>query len=59
MIGVLFNYMSTDLLKALRAASKGLVYLSESDKPVKAFLWKKEDNLDALQDLTEKKIRNP
>jgi hypothetical protein len=37
--------MSTNLLKALRTASKGLVYLSESDKPVKPFLWEKADKL--------------
>jgi Nuclease A inhibitor-like protein len=40
---------STNILKALRAASKGLVYLSESDKPVKAFLWaKSEANIETL-----------
>lgn len=29
-----------DVLKALRVAAKGLLYPSESDKPLKAFLWK-------------------
>jgi hypothetical protein len=28
-----------DVLKTLRAAAKGLLFPSESDKPVKAFLW--------------------
>ena len=28
-----------DVLKALQAAAKGLLFPSESDKPVKAFLW--------------------
>jgi hypothetical protein len=41
---------SANILKALRTASKGLVYLSESDKPVKPFLWTKNDeNLTALE----------
>lgn len=31
---------SQDVLKALRAAARGLSFPSESDKPVKAFLWK-------------------
>ena len=42
--------MPVSLLKALRAASKGLVYLSESDKPIKAFLWEKSDTLADISD---------
>ncbi len=30
-------------LKALRGASKGLVYSSESDRPIKAIAWSSED----------------
>ncbi len=30
-------------LARLRQASKGLAYISESDSPVKAFLWSRED----------------
>jgi hypothetical protein len=31
------------VLKSLQAAAKGLLFPSEADKPVKAFLWKKAD----------------
>ncbi|MDX1932319.1 MAG: nuclease A inhibitor family protein [Capsulimonadales bacterium] len=35
--------MSEDLLGRLKAATKGLRYVSESDRPVKPFVWKEAE----------------
>ena len=35
--------MANDTLRALQTASKGLLYPSEQDTPVKAFLWARAD----------------
>lgn len=46
---------SEDVLKALRTAAKGLLFPSESDKPIKAFLWKSDG--DSAKSIDEATVR--